>query len=55
MAIFNNDAEALADFLQHRFDDEMEIPDNEGEESMEENEDREYWLNVLNDELRKNK
>ena len=55
MAIWNTDDDVLKDYLRDRFDDDRYEPDNEGEESLEDIEDREYWRNVLDDELRHNR
>lgn len=49
--------EVMEEFLKHRFDDEMydiePTEDDDEDESLSELEEREYWHNVLADELRR--
>lgn len=49
--------EVMEEFLKHRFDDEMydiePTEDEDEDESLSELEEREYWHNVLADELRR--
>ena len=49
--------EIRAEYMRDRFDDDRheEEEDEEEGESLEELEEREYWRNVLNDELRRNR